>query len=69
MFRLFPNTPVLTDGHSPLQGMSKAPQGKPKPLLRKKSELPQDLHTQKALNEHKRPDQYLTSSPELKNSS
>lgn len=43
--------------------------GKPKPLLRKKSELPHDFNTQRALNEHQRSDAYLACSPEQPNAS
>lgn len=38
---------------------------KEKPLLRRKSELPHDQYTIKALSDHKRADDYLTTSPEL----
>ena len=34
-----------------------------KPLLRRKSELPTDIYTQKALENHKRADEYLTTPP------
>ncbi|KAL7641777.1 UNVERIFIED_CONTAM: hypothetical protein RMT77_007651 [Armadillidium vulgare] len=42
---------------------------KDKPFLRKKSELPHDQFTIKALNDHKRSDEYLASSPELTSTS
>ena len=35
-----------------------------KPLLRRKSELPTDIYTQKALENHKRADEYLTTPPD-----
>lgn len=35
-----------------------------KPLVRRKSELPQDQYTVRALNDHKRADDYLVSQPE-----
>ncbi|KAK7075730.1 Serine/threonine-protein phosphatase 2A 56 kDa regulatory subunit delta isoform [Halocaridina rubra] len=38
---------------------------KEKPLLRRKSELPHDQYTIKALSDHKRADDYLTTSQEL----
>lgn len=34
-----------------------------KPLLRRKSELPTDIYTQKALESHKRADEYLSTPP------
>ena len=34
-----------------------------KPLLRRKSELPTDVYTQKALESHKRADEYLSTPP------
>ena len=34
-----------------------------KPLLRRKSELPTDIYTQKALENHKRADEYLSTPP------
>lgn len=34
-----------------------------KPLLRRKSELPTDIYTQKALESHKRADEFLTTPP------
>lgn len=45
--------------------MKKATRNKEKPLLRRKSELPHDQYTIKALSDHKRADDYLTTSPEL----
>ncbi|XP_063905336.1 serine/threonine-protein phosphatase 2A 56 kDa regulatory subunit gamma isoform isoform X2 [Zophobas morio] len=36
-----------------------------KPLVRRKSELPQDQYTVKALNDHKRADEYLTTPPDV----
>ncbi|XP_065168427.1 serine/threonine-protein phosphatase 2A 56 kDa regulatory subunit gamma isoform-like isoform X3 [Atheta coriaria] len=36
-----------------------------KPLVRRKSELPQDQYTVKALNEHKRADEYLPTPPDV----
>ncbi|XP_022913958.1 serine/threonine-protein phosphatase 2A 56 kDa regulatory subunit gamma isoform isoform X2 [Onthophagus taurus] len=36
-----------------------------KPLVRRKSELPQDQYTVKALNEHKRADEYLVTPPDV----
>lgn len=44
---------------------AKKVRNKEKPLLRKKSELPHDQYTIKALSDHKRADDYLTTSPEL----
>lgn len=38
---------------------------KGKPLLRRKSELPQDTYTVKALNDHKRADEYLVTPPDV----
>ncbi len=35
-----------------------------KPLLRRKSELPADIYTQKALESHRRADEYLTTPPD-----
>jgi len=35
-----------------------------KPLLRRKSELPTDIYTQKALESHKRADEFLTTPPD-----
>ncbi len=35
-----------------------------KPLLRRKSELPTDAYTQKALESHKRADEFLTTPPD-----
>eukprot|EP00096_Caligus_rogercresseyi_P005334 TRINITY_DN205_c1_g1_i1.p1 TRINITY_DN205_c1_g1~~TRINITY_DN205_c1_g1_i1.p1 ORF type:complete len:602 (-),score=228.99 TRINITY_DN205_c1_g1_i1:914-2719(-) len=35
-----------------------------KPLLRRKSELPSDIYTQKALESHKRADEFLTTTPD-----
>ena len=42
------------------------PKPKPadKPLLRRKSELPTDEYTQKALESHKRADEYLSTPPD-----
>lgn len=37
---------------------------KEKPLIRRKSELPQDTGTVRALIEHKRADEYLTTPPD-----
>jgi len=36
---------------------------KEKPLVRRKSDLPSDSGTVRALIEHKRPDEYLTTPP------
>lgn len=36
-----------------------------KPLVRRKSELPQDQYTVKALNDHKRADEYLPTPPDV----
>jgi serine/threonine-protein phosphatase 2A regulatory subunit B' len=36
-----------------------------KPLVRRKSELPQDQYTVKALSDHKRADEYLTTPPDV----
>ncbi|CAG7659402.1 unnamed protein product [Allacma fusca] len=38
---------------------------KDKPLLRRKSELPHDTYTVKALNDHKRADEYLATPPDV----
>ncbi|XP_021964080.1 serine/threonine-protein phosphatase 2A 56 kDa regulatory subunit gamma isoform [Folsomia candida] len=38
---------------------------KEKPLLRRKSELPHDSYTLKALNDYKRPDEYLSTPPDV----
>jgi len=38
---------------------------KDKPLLRRKSELPHDNYTVRALNDHKRADEYLTTPPDV----
>lgn len=38
---------------------------KEKPLLRRKSELPHDSYTVRALNDHKRADEYLTTPPDV----
>lgn len=38
---------------------------KDKPLVRRKSDLPQDSGTVRALNEHKRPDEFLTTPPDV----
>ncbi|XP_071447342.1 serine/threonine-protein phosphatase 2A 56 kDa regulatory subunit gamma isoform isoform X2 [Hetaerina americana] len=38
---------------------------KEKPLLRRKSELPHDTYTLKALNDHKRADEFLTTPPDV----
>ncbi|XP_015609845.1 serine/threonine-protein phosphatase 2A 56 kDa regulatory subunit gamma isoform isoform X2 [Cephus cinctus] len=40
---------------------------KEKPLLRRKSELPQDSYTMRALSDHKRTDEYLVTPPEPNN--
>jgi len=37
---------------------------KDKPLTRRKSDLPADVYTTKALESHKRPDEYLSTAPE-----
>jgi len=50
-----------------LPSSSSSPSVKPpvadKPLLRRKSELPTDVYTQKALESHKRADEYLSTPP------
>lgn len=38
---------------------------KEKPLLRRKSELPHDTYTVRALNDHRRADEYLTTPPDV----
>jgi len=38
---------------------------KEKPLLRRKSELPHDSYTLKALNDHKRADEFLPTPPDV----
>lgn len=53
----------LNHVHIPQQ--VKKVRNKEKPLLRRKSELPHDQYTIKALSDHKRADDYLTTSPEL----
>ncbi|XP_054009796.1 serine/threonine-protein phosphatase 2A 56 kDa regulatory subunit gamma isoform-like isoform X3 [Hylaeus anthracinus] len=40
---------------------------KTKPLLRRKSDLPQDTHTMRALSDHKRADEYLVTPPDPNN--
>ncbi|XP_051154104.1 serine/threonine-protein phosphatase 2A 56 kDa regulatory subunit gamma isoform-like isoform X3 [Leptopilina boulardi] len=40
---------------------------KSKPLLRRKSELPQDSYTMRALSDHKRADEYLVTPPDSNN--
>lgn len=40
-------------------------QKKDKPLLRRKSELPHDTYTVKALTDHKRADEYLSTPPDV----
>ncbi|GLV43494.1 well-rounded [Carabus blaptoides fortunei] len=47
------------------QEVTKVSTNKGKPLLRRKSELPQDTYTVKALNDHKRADEYLTTPPDV----
>ena len=42
---------------------------KDKPLMRRKSDLPADVYTTKALESHKRPDDYLATSAENNTSS
>ncbi|XP_070576514.1 serine/threonine-protein phosphatase 2A 56 kDa regulatory subunit gamma isoform-like isoform X4 [Ptychodera flava] len=44
--------------------VSQKPRPENKPLLRRKSELPHDAYTARALSDHKRPEEYLTTSPE-----
>ena len=46
--------------------LSSNPKPKPadKPLLRRKSELPTDEYTQRALESHKRADEYLSTPPD-----
>lgn len=43
----------------------RAVRNKDKPLVRRKSDLPQDTGTVRALNEHKRPDEFLTTPPDV----
>ena len=43
----------------------KAKKNEDKPLLRRKSELPTDIYTQKALESHKRADEFLTTPPDI----
>lgn len=38
---------------------------KEKPLLRRKSELPHDTYTLRALNDHKRADEFLSTPPDV----
>jgi len=40
---------------------------KVKPLLRRKSDLPQDSYTMRALSDHKRADEYLVTPPDPNN--
>lgn len=40
---------------------------KTKPLLRRKSDLPQDTYTMRALSDHKRADEYLVTPPDPNN--
>jgi serine/threonine-protein phosphatase 2A regulatory subunit B' len=49
---------------APVQEVSKA-KNKEKPLLRRKSELPHDTYTLKALSDHKRADEFLTTPPDV----
>ncbi|XP_076032074.1 serine/threonine-protein phosphatase 2A 56 kDa regulatory subunit gamma isoform-like isoform X11 [Oratosquilla oratoria] len=51
-------------GESKEQQVKKT-RNKEKPLLRRKSELPHDQYTIRALTDHKRADDYLTTSPEV----
>jgi len=51
-----------------LEGVSQeamGPRNKEKPLLRRKSELPHDSYTLKALNDHKRADECLLTPPDV----
>lgn len=51
--------------HSSIQeNREKSPHNKDKPLLRRKSDLPADSGTVRALIEHKRPDEYLKTPPD-----
>ncbi|XP_037806428.1 serine/threonine-protein phosphatase 2A 56 kDa regulatory subunit gamma isoform isoform X4 [Lucilia sericata] len=51
--------------HSSVQeNREKSPRNKDKPLLRRKSDLPADSGTVRALIEHKRPDEYLKTPPD-----
>ncbi|RXG51337.1 hypothetical protein Avbf_07437 [Armadillidium vulgare] len=59
---------VTRSQQSPIQRQRRM-KNKDKPFLRKKSELPHDQFTIKALNDHKRSDEYLASSPELTSTS
>ncbi|KAL9873316.1 protein phosphatase regulatory B subunit well-rounded isoform 3-T6 [Glossina fuscipes fuscipes] len=48
-----------------MQEREKSPRNKDKPLLRRKSDLPADSGTVRALIEHKRPDEYLKTPPDV----
>lgn len=45
-------------------GVGQGAKNAEKPLLRRKSELPTDMYTQKALENHKRADEFLTTPPD-----
>lgn len=53
---------IEQNGPSSISSVSK--KNMDKPLLRRKSELPTDAYTQKALESHKRADEYLTTPPD-----
>lgn len=48
-----------------MQVTHKQPVAANKPLVRRKSDLPQDLYTVKALNDHTRADEYLATPPDV----
>lgn len=51
----------------PFHTQIRGERNKDKPLLRRKSDLPSDSGTVKALIEHKRTDEYLTTPPDGNN--
>ena len=60
------STPLSSVSNSTAVTTPLNPKPKPadKPLLRRKSELPTDEYTQRALESHKRADEYLSTPPD-----
>lgn len=63
---LFTNVSPETDAYTVFRfRQSKKQRNMTKPLIRRKSELPQDQYTMSSLSDHKRVDEYLVTPPDV----
>lgn len=61
------NFDIFFNEHFVIQAKKMTNVNKVKPLLRRKSDLPQDSYTIRALSDHKRADEYLVTPPDPNN--